>query len=125
MKRIKPLVFGFNKEGMNMKKLLLVTLLLSSSMTFASEVYHCEFLGPNFDLTFHDDDSITLSNKTKKFQCEFGTENFPGTEVELTKLNCQSGAQKKSFYYSEMNSKIYLSTGFVLSNDVECSLVTR
>ncbi len=106
-----------------MKKLLLAVLFLSNSLTMASAVYHCEFLGPNFDLTFHDDDSITLSNKTKKFQCEFGTENFPGTEVELTKLNCQSGAQKRSFYYSEMNSKIYLSTGFVRSNDVECILV--
>lgn len=108
-----------------MKKLLAATLFLLSSMTLAGSVYHCEFLGPNYDLTFFDDGQITLANNAKKFQCEFGTENFPGTEVELTKLNCQSGTQKRSYYFSEINTKIYLSTGFVLSNDVECNLVTK
>lgn len=108
-----------------MKKLLAATLFLASSMSMANSVYQCEFLGPNYDLTFFDDGQITLANSSKKFQCEFGTENFPGTEVELAKLNCQSGNQERSFYYSEINTKIYLSTGFVLSSDVECNLVTK
>jgi hypothetical protein len=108
-----------------MKALLPFFFTLTISTTaFASEVYNCEFTGPNYLLTFHDNSSITLSNQFKSYTCQKSYENFPGTELEMTTLVCKSGSDQQQFYFTVMNEdQIILSKGFVFSKDITCSKI--
>ncbi len=106
-----------------MKSLLPLFFALSiSTLTFANEVYDCEFTGPNYLLTFHENSSITLTNKFKSYTCHKSYENFPETELEMTTLVCKSGSDQQQFYFTVMSEEqIILSKGFVFSKDITCS----
>lgn len=99
---------------------VLVLLTISTSIT-AKEIYNCDFMGPNFILSFEENDSITLGNSFKTYNCERGYVNLPGTVVELDVLNCISKNEKASFYFARLNEDIILSKNLVLSKDIKCT----
>lgn len=104
-----------------MKFLLAVILSAMSLTVVANEVYECEFPGPNYDLSFQDSGLITLSNNFKSYKCKKGYVNLPGTEAQLSVLNCVSSNEKVMFYANE-NAKgdIILGRDFIFSKDVLC-----
>lgn len=103
-------------------KFLFAMFLVSASLTaVANENFECEFLGPNYYLSFQDNGSITLSNAFKTFECKKGVVNFPGTVVELSVLNCANSFEKVTYYAAENgHGDIVLSKGLVLSKDILC-----
>lgn len=104
-----------------MKTFIALFLILFSSVVMSEEVYECDFSGPNYLLTFHNNDSITLSNNFKVYNCFKGYENFPGTQVDLTVLDCTSNRDHQRFYFAVMSeNQIILSKGFVFSKDISC-----
>lgn len=103
-----------------MKHLMLVCLLFGSVQAFADEVYECNFTGPNYFLTFHDDESITLKNSYKAYDCLKGYEDFPGSEMGLSVFNCQNKKEKVRFYYGIIDDTIYLSKSLIGSKNIAC-----
>jgi hypothetical protein len=104
-----------------MKILLSLVLSVMSLTVLANESYECDFTGPNYILTFQDNGSITLSNNFKNFECKKGYVNLPGTEAQLSVLNCQSGSSKEMFYANEnANGDIVLARDLIFSKDIIC-----
>lgn len=109
-----------------MKLFLGTFLMLSSLSAWASESYECEFRGPNYLLTIENGKEITLKNNFKSYHCEKGFTHLPGTEVELTLLNCSnnSTSEKISFYFAVLSDdEIILSKNLVLSRDISCKKI--
>lgn len=104
-----------------MKSSFLSICLLLSASAFSSEVYHCNTSGPDYLLTFHDDQSITLDNSIKKFICLRGYENFPGTELDLNVLNCARHLERVKYYITQYSdTEIILSKNFISSQNISC-----
>lgn len=104
-----------------MKLLLALVLGVMSFTVMASEDYECEFAGPNYILSFHQNDTITLSNNLKNYKCKKGRVNLPGTEAELSVLNCLSKNEKVMFYINEnAEGDIVLGRDFIFSKDILC-----
>lgn len=104
-----------------MKFLLALVLSAMSLTVVANESYDCDFFGPNYILTIQENGSITLSNNLNTTTCQKGFVNLPGTEAELSVLNCGSGSGKTTYYtYENSDGDIVLSRGLVFSNDVLC-----
>ena len=103
-----------------MKIISALVLLTISIAVSAKEIYNCDFVGPNFILSIDENDSITLGNSFKTYDCERGYVNLPGTVVELDVLNCRSKKEKTTFYFAQINDDIILSRDLVLSKDIKC-----
>lgn len=104
-----------------MKFLLAVILSAMSLTVVANDVYECEFAGPNYDLSFQDNGVITLSNNLKTYECKKGHVNLPGTEAELSVLNCVSSNGKVMFYANEnADGNIVLGRDLIFSKDILC-----
>lgn len=104
-----------------MKYLSALFLCALSVTASANETFECDFTGPNYILSFENNGSITLSNSFKTYECSKGFVNLPGTEAELSVLNCGSGSGKQVFYANENgNGDIVLSKGLVFSKDIIC-----
>lgn len=104
-----------------MKTLILVTLSLLTFNTFANEVYKCDFTGPDYVLTFHDNEMITLQNSFKSYNCEKGFENFPGTEIDLHTLLCGPTKGGLKFYITQYSdNEIILSRNVIFAKDISC-----
>lgn len=104
-----------------MKFLLAVVLSAMSLTVVANEVYECEFAGPNYKLSFQDNGQITLSNNFKSYECKKGYVNLPGTEAQLSVLNCVSSNEKVMFYANEnADGDIVLDRDLLFSKDVLC-----
>lgn len=104
-----------------MKALFLITLIFLSNQAFSSEVYRCQNLGLDMFLTFHNENTITLHNSMKSFNCLRGYENFPGTEIDLNILNCSRKSEKLKFYITQYDStEIILSRNIIFSKDISC-----
>lgn len=103
-----------------MKKLTLLLSLMLSLSAFAERKYVCDFKGPNAVLTIQEDNHITLEAQMRIYECQFGTTTFPGTEVDMKVINCQSENTHVMYYYTELNGDVILSRGLVWSKDVRC-----
>ncbi len=104
-----------------MKRLTTAMFLIFCFNAFATEVYNCDFFGPDYKLVIDDEGQISLENSLTKFECSKYYEPFPGTEVDLTKILCQSGSKKMSFYYTQYSeNEIILSKNLVFSKDISC-----
>jgi len=104
-----------------MKFLLALVLSAMSLTVLANENYECDFVGPNYDLVIKEDGAITLSNYLNSYQCSKGYVNLPGTEAELSVLNCGSGNGSVMFYANEnADGDIVLSKGLVFSKNILC-----
>lgn len=103
-------------------KLLLVLILSMPCMAFAaSENFECEFVGPNYNLSIQANGVITLSNNFKSYECKKGYVNLPGTEAQLSVLNCSGQNRKISFFANEnAEGDIILSEGLLFSKDIVC-----
>jgi hypothetical protein len=105
-----------------MKFLLTLVLSVMSLTVFASQTFDCDFIGPNYKLSFQKNGSITLANKFKIFECKKGYVYFPGTEIELSVLNCLSGREKVMFYANEnADGDIILGRDIIFSKDILCN----
>lgn len=103
-----------------MKNVILFVFLMMPLSVFAERKYTCDFKGPNAVLTIQNDQHITLESQTRIYECQFGTTTFPGTEVDMKVINCQSGNTHVMYYYTELNGDVILSRGFVWTKDVLC-----
>ena len=104
-----------------MKFLLAIILSTMSLTVLANENYECEFFGPNYNLSISENGGITLSNSFNTYTCKKGYVNLPGTEVELSVLNCGSGNGSEMFYAHEnSDGDIVLSRGLIFSKDILC-----
>lgn len=87
----------------------------------ANEIYKCDFFGPNYDLIIDEEGNISLQNNSIRYECSKYFEPFPGTEVDLTKIQCKSGSKKLDFYFTQYSeNEIILSKNLVLSRDISC-----
>ena len=101
--------------------LTLIALALLTFNVFASEVYNCDFSGPDYVLTFHNNDAITLQSSIKSYDCQRGFETFPGTEFDLNTLECTSKKGNLKFYITQYSeNEIILSRNVVFAKDVSC-----
>lgn len=104
-----------------MKTILFSAFIILSTQAFSREVYRCQTFGPDMFLTFHDENTITLHNSIKNFNCLRGYENFPGTEVDLNILTCSRKSEKLKFYFTQYDSEeIILSRNIIFSKDISC-----
>ena len=103
-------------------KFLLLVLFSIPCLSFASsENFECEFVGPNYNLAIHDNGAIILSNSFKSYECKKGYVNLPGTEAQLSVLNCSGQNRKISFFANEnAEGDIILSKGILFSKDIVC-----
>ena len=104
-----------------MKFLFAIVLSAMSLTVLANDNYECEFFGPNYNLSISENGAITLSNDFSTYSCKKGFVNLPGTEAELSVLNCGSGNGSVMYYaYEKGDGDIVLSRGLVLSKDILC-----
>ena len=104
-----------------MKAILFSALIILSTQAFSSEVYRCQTFGLDMLLTFHDENTITLHNSIKNFNCLKEYENFPGREVHLNILNCSRKSEILKFYITQYDStEIILSRNIIFSKDILC-----
>jgi hypothetical protein len=107
-----------------MKLLATLILLTLGSNVKAVEIFDCDFLGPNYILTLHDDNHVTLENSFRKFICQKGTVKYPGTDLDLNVINCESTNKKTTYYlYRANEEEILLTKEFILTKDIFCKKI--
>jgi hypothetical protein len=100
---------------------LVIIITFASLNSFAAAKYECEFTGFNYILTVNNDSEITLSNQFRTYNCEKGVTSFPGTEIDMTVINCKSKNDEVTYYYTEYSdNEIILSRNIVLAKNISC-----